>query len=213
MNAPAVRLLASVLALALGVAAVLVVAAHADGDPASDFLLSQASFLSPYDGHVQKSEADRLNAMLESAKKQGFPLKVAVIVTRYDLGAVPILFKKPQTYAKFLAEEDYFIWKNELLVVMPNGYGIYRAKGTPPADTVVIAKLPKVNTTDGTQLVQAAQQAVAALARQRGIKLSTSGGSSGGTSVWVARGEIAAGVVVLGLLALAGRWVWRRSRA
>jgi hypothetical protein len=212
MNAPAVRLLAAVVALTLGIAAVGVVVAHADGDPASDFLLSQQSFLSPYDGHVQKSEADRLNAMLASASKQGFPLKVAVIATRYDLGAVPILFRKPQTYAKFLAEEDYFIWKNELLVVMPNGYGIYRAKGTPPADKVVIAKLPKVSTTDGTKLVQAAQQAVAALAQRRGITLATSGGSSGGPSVWVERGEIAAGVVVLGLLALGGRWVWRRRR-
>ena len=187
-------------------------AALADGDPASDFLLSQQSFLSPYDGHVKRSEADRLNSMLESARKQGFPLKVAVIATRYDLGAVPILFGKPQTYAKFLAEEDYFIWKNELLVVMPNGYGIYRAKGTPPADKVAIAKLPEVSTTDGTQLVQAAQQAVAALAKRRGITLSTSGAPSGGTSVWVERGEIAAGVVVLGLLALGGRWVWRRRR-
>ena len=193
--------------------AFLAPAALADGDPASDFLLSQSSFLSPYDGKIPTAQQKRIEAMLQSAKAQGFPLKLAVISTRYDLGAVPILYKKPQTYAKFLAEEDYFIWKNELLVVMPNGYGIYRAKGTPPADTVVIAKLPKVNTTDGTQLVQAAQQAVAALARQRGITLSTSGGSSGGTSVWVERGEIAAGVVVLGLLALGGRWVWRRSRA
>ena len=209
MNAPAVRLLASVLALALGVAAVLVVAAHADGDPASDFLLSQASFLSPYDGHVQKSEADRLNAMLESAKKQGFPLKVAVIVTRYDLGAVPILFKKPQTYAKFLAQEDYYFWKDELLVVMPNGYGLYKLKNLPPGDTTAIAKLPKLDTTSGPALGDAAERAITALAARRGLTLST-GSSSSGTSIWVERGEIAGGAIVICLLAVGGVFVWRR---
>jgi hypothetical protein len=183
-------------------------AAFADGDPASDYLISQPAFTS-YDGHVSKSEAARLTAMLLDAKKKGFPLKVAVIVSRYDMGAVPILFKRPQTYAKFLAQEDYYIWKDELLVVMPNGYGLYKAKNLPAADKAVIARLPKLSTTDGTALVVAAQRAVTALADRRGIKLSSSGSSSG-SSVWVERGEIAGAVVVLGLLALGGRWLWRR---
>ncbi len=74
--------------------------------------------------------------MLASAKKQGFPLRVAVIATRYDLGSVPILFKKPQLYAKFLSEEDFYYWRAELLVVMPNGYGLYKAAKLPGADKV-----------------------------------------------------------------------------
>ena len=106
-------------------------AARADGDPASDYLLAGLSFLSPYDGHIPAADQKKLNAMLASAKKQGFPLKVAVIVTPYDLGAVPILFNAPQSYAKFLADEDFYYWKDELLVVMPNGYGIYKAKSLP----------------------------------------------------------------------------------
>ncbi len=172
----------------LALAAAAAPAALADGDPASDFLLSQRSFLSNYDGHVSSSEAGKLNAMLESAQKQGFPLRVAVIVSRYDLGAVPILFNKPQTYAKFLAEEDFYFWKDELLVVMPSGYGLYKAKNLPPADTAVIAKLPRVTGKSGDELTRAAQTAVAALAARRGLHLSTSSGSSGGSSVWVERG-------------------------
>jgi len=198
--------------LVVALAALAVPAALADGDPASDFLLSQRTFLSPYDGHVASSEQQKIVAMLQSAARQGFPLRLAVVVSRYDLGAVPILFKKPQTYAKFLSEEDFYFWKDELLVVMPNGYGLYKAKNLPPQDKAVIAKLPPVNTNDGTALVQAAERAVTALAARRGLSLSSSSGSSG-SSVWVERGQIAVGVVVLGVLAFLGRWLWRRRRA
>ena len=86
-------------------------AALAYGDPASDFLLSQSTFLSPFDGHVSAAESTRLVALLAQAAKKGFKLKVAVIVTAYDLGSVPILFRRPQTYARFLGEEDFYYWK------------------------------------------------------------------------------------------------------
>jgi hypothetical protein len=212
------RLLAAVCALAAGVAAVVIIAllaapiARADGDPASDWLLSQPAFTS-YDKSVSKSEAAKLVAMLTDAKKKGFPLKVAVIVSPYDLGAVPVLYKRPQTYAKFLGQEIYFVTKDELLVVMPNGYGIYKAQGLPAADKALVAGLPKLDTSNGTALVQAAQQAVQKLAARRGIALSASSASSGGSSVWVERGEIAGAVVVIGLLTLGGRWIWRRRHA
>jgi len=32
-------------------------------------------------------------------------------------------WKKPQDYAKFLAEELAFVYDKRLLVIMPNGYG------------------------------------------------------------------------------------------
>ncbi len=159
------RLLASFAALAAGIAAVVIVAlllaplARADGDPASDWLLTQPAFTS-YDKSVSKAEAAKLVAMLTDAKAKGFPLKVAVIVSPYDLGAVPVLYKRPQTYAKFLGQEIYFVTKDELLVVMPNGYGIYKARGLPTADKSLVAALPKLDTTNGTALLQAAQQAV-----------------------------------------------------
>jgi thiol-disulfide isomerase/thioredoxin len=206
----AVAALRRVCPLAVVVAALAVLApvALADGDPASDFLLSQSSFLSPYDGKIPASQQERIEAMLQSAKKQGFPLKLAVIVTRYDLGAVPILYRKP-TYAKFLAQEDFYFWKDGLLVVMPNGYGLYKLKGLPPADKALIAKLPKLDTTDGPALATAAEQAITALAARRGLTLATGTGSNG-TSVWVERGEIAGGALRFAPRALADL-LWRRE--
>jgi hypothetical protein len=197
------------LVAALVALAFLAPAALADGDPASDFLLSQASFLSPYDGKIATSQQKRIETMLQSAKEQGFPLKLAVIATPYDLGAVPILYKKPQTYAKFLAQEDYYFWKDELLVVMPNGYGLYKLKNLPPEDKAVLAKLPKVDTTNGPALGDAAERAITALAARRGLTLSTGSGASG-TSVWVERGEIAGGAILICLLAAGGVFLWRR---
>ena len=167
------------LAAVIAVVLVLAPAARADGDPASDYLLSGSSFLSPYDGHISSAQQKRIDAMLQSAKAQGFPLKLAVVVTRYDLGAVPILYRKPQTYAKFLAQEDFYFWKDELLVVMPNGYGLYKAKNLPPEDKAVLAKLPKLDTTDGPALADAAERAITALAARRGLTLSTGSGSGG----------------------------------
>jgi hypothetical protein len=189
--------------------AFLAPAALADGDPASDFLLSQPSFLSPYDGKIPTAQQKRIEAMLQSAKAQGFPLKLAVIATRYDLGAVPILYKKPQTYAKFLAQEDYYFWKDELLVVMPNGYGLYKLKNLPAEDKAVLAKLPKFDTTNGPALADAAERAITALVARRGLTLATGTGSSG-ASVWAERGEIVGGAVVICLLAAGGVFLWRR---
>ena len=117
--------------------------------------------------------------MLASAKTKGFPLKVAVIVTPYDLGSVPILFDKPQIYAKFLGEEDYYYWKDELLVVMPNGYGIYKASDLPAADKAAIAALPKLDTESGTALGLAAETAVRALAAKHDITLERGGSRLG----------------------------------
>ena len=197
-------LLAAVVALAF-----LAPAALADGDPASDYLLSQSSFLSPFDGHIPAAQQKRIVAMLQSAKEQGFPLKLALISTRYDLGAVPILYKKPQTYAKFLAQEDYYFWKDELLVVMPNGYGLYKLKHLPREDKAVLAKLPRFDSTNGPALADAAERAITALAARRGLTLSTGSGSSG-TSVWAERAEIAGGAIVICVLAAGGVFLWRR---
>ena len=189
------------------------VPARADGDPASDFLLSQSTFLSPFDGHLSSSASTRLVRLLADAKTKGFPIKVAVIVTRYDLGSVPILFKRPKQYAKFLGQEDYYYWKDELLVVMPNGYGLYKAADLPAADQEAIDALPAPKPTDGNGLVAAAERAVTALAERRGIKLEPVSSVSGGSSVMSDRVKIAVAVLVAGLLGLAARFAFRRRRA
>jgi hypothetical protein len=144
-------------------------------------------------------------------------LKVAVIVTRYDLGAVTTLFDQPEKYARFLGEEDYYYWHDELLVVMPNGYGIYKAKNLPAADRAVIAKLPPPTSkasaaSTGEQLVASARHAVRALAARRGITLSDTSSSGGGSSTTRDRLLIVGGAIVVVLLGLGWRFGWRRWR-
>ena len=206
---PILVLLAGLLAaLALGAAS-----ARADGDPASDFLLGQSTYLSPYDGHVSKTEAVRLVQMLAQLRKKGFPLKVAVIVTRYDLGAVPILFGDPKKYAKFLGEEDYYYWKDELLVVMPAGYGIYKAKKLPTADRAAIDALPAPTSKAGTDLVVDAEQAVRTLARLHGIKLAEFVPPRTGSGANHDRLVIGAGILVIAAIAIGSWFVFRRRKA
>ena len=206
------RLAARALTLALAAAlAVAVQGARADGDPASDYLLSGPSFLSPYDGHVPAAAQNTINTMLAAAKARGFPLRLALIATPYDLGSVPILFGKPQLYAKFLGEEDYYYWKDELLVVMPNGYGIFKASDLPAADRAAIAALPRLHTASGAALGQAAETAVRALAAKHNITLA--GGtpaSAGSSSAWSDRAEIVGAALVICALGFAGYALARR---
>ena len=97
-------------ALVVCVASVAAVTARADGDPASDFLLSQDTFV-PFDAKIPKDQSEQLNAIVAEAKKRGVKLKVALIVKRFDLGAVPSLWLKPETYARFLGQELFFLYK------------------------------------------------------------------------------------------------------
>jgi hypothetical protein len=200
-----------VLAL-VAVTCTAVPAAHADGDPASDYLISQQSF-APFGNGTSTKKAGELERLLLDAKRQGFPLKVAVIASPYDLGSVPSLFRQPKRYARFLGQEDFYFFKNELLVVMPNGYGLYKAKtGVPPGDEAVIAKLPPPNTARGDALIDAAEHAAQALAERRGLKLSAAGQSTGGSSANRDRVKIVLGVLVAAAVALGVRLVLRRRR-
>jgi len=125
----------------VALAAAVVPVALADGDPASDYLISQQSFL-PISENVSLSLEGEFTRLVDDAKQKGFPLKVAVIAKPVDLGAVPSLFGKPETYASFLGQEDYYFFKDELLVVMPQGYGLFKAKtGVPAGDRRAIAAL------------------------------------------------------------------------
>ena len=70
------------------------------------------------DGQLEKS----LAATAQQVTDAGLPIKVAVIGNKTDLGAVPQLWAKPQTYARFLGAELRFVYKDTLLVVMPQGF-------------------------------------------------------------------------------------------
>jgi hypothetical protein len=182
--------------------------AVADGDPASDYLITQPAFL-PFDAHVDKASANELARLLAASKKAGLEIRVAVISSKIDLGAVPILYRRPQTYARFLGQELYYWYKHELLVVMPNGYGVYRHGVVPPADRAAVAKLAPPGTTSGTTLVDAANRAVRALAAKHAVELpsatATAGSSSGPNWLLVTAGVLAGALLVGGLVYLQRR--------
>jgi hypothetical protein len=196
------------LALAFVAFAVSVSVALADGDPASDYLISQQVFL-PFQTKVSTSAANELTGLLADSKQKGFPLKVAVIADRYDLGSVPSLFGKPQQYASFLGQEDYYFFKAELLVVMPGGYGLYKYRGLPAADKAAVKSLAPPGSASGDVLVAAATHAVRVLAAHHGVMLAVapSGSSSSRTRDRI---EIVAGVVGLCVLAIGVRLLVRR---
>jgi hypothetical protein len=192
-----------VLLLALSAAA-----AQADGDPASDWLYTQKVFV-PFDVKASKASQEQLTATVQGAWKQQFPIKVAVIGNAYDLGAVPSLWRKPQTYASFLGAELVFLYKQRLLVVMPNGFGFYwHGHSTTAAD----AALKRVEIAPGPDgLVHAARDAVAKLASESGVTIEATKPPADHTNR--DRVIIVVAAIALIALAVAGRFALRRGRS
>jgi len=110
-------LVIAMLALALAPAVAL-----ADGDPASDVLLGQSVFL-PY-SPISQTIQRRLYSVCDAARHAGYPVRIALIAARSDLGVVPALFGKPQAYARFLSSELSGVVNGPVLVVMPDGFGL-----------------------------------------------------------------------------------------
>jgi hypothetical protein len=155
--------------------------ALADADPASDVLLGVSVFY-PYSPPVSQSVQKQLNAQAAAAARAHFPIKVAIIASPVDLGALPDLFGKPQQYASFLDQEISFNTKQPLLVVMPAGYG---TAGLPPAATAAARSLPSPGH-DSAQLAASVLAAVPKLAAAAGHPIAnvtaTPRGGSGGSS-------------------------------
>jgi hypothetical protein len=182
--------------------------ARANGDPASDYLLTQKAYL-PFTTKLDQSAAKRLNTLLANAAKEGFPIRVAVILSPADLGTAFGLFGKPQKYAQFLGLELAFVYRERLLVVMPSGYG-YAVKGDPrPHADVVLEKLPAPGR-DATKEVDGAIVAVRRLAAASGHKLVAPKG--GGSSASRDRLVIAAAATA-GIAAVAAFVLYRRSKS
>jgi len=181
--------------------------AHANGDPASDFLLSQDTFL-PVDAKIPKDELERLDALVRDANEKGVPIKLAVIASRADLGAVPSLWRKPQTYARFLGQEIFFVYKDRLVIVMPNGYGVARGGVPQPAEQRVVDALPKPGER-GVALAAAATRAVQRLAARKGVQVEAAQSDSSETRDRIL---IASGAALLLALVAGGVFVGRRLR-
>jgi hypothetical protein len=157
-------------ALAIMIAAVLsealAPAARADGDPASDVLLSQPLFL-PQDAGVSATQQTQLAALLAAAGRNGYRLRVAVIARPADLGSVTALWHQPQNYARFLGQELSLNYNGPLLVLMPNGYGLYRPGGPNARERSALTVLP----TPGRDLATSALTAIQRLAAASGHTL------------------------------------------
>ncbi|HWK25930.1 MAG TPA: hypothetical protein VNS09_05165 [Solirubrobacter sp.] len=120
-------------AAALCLLVVLLVAAtggvaRADGDPASDVLIKEKVFY-PYQVKLPRESSAKLEQTIASLRKKGYPVRVALIANDFDLGSAGMLYRKPQVYAQFLAQELAQFHTEWVLIVMPNGYGIYRCVG------------------------------------------------------------------------------------
>jgi hypothetical protein len=199
------------LAVALLVLGATARIALANGDPASDVLLAQNAFF-PYQPPVQPQLEADMNRSLEAASRAGMPLKVAIIGSPEDLGAVPEFFGHPQSYSKFLDREISFNHPQPLLVVMPTGYGL---ANTGPASAL------SGFTVDGNHgshgLTRSAILAVVALARANGHPISTpaipsSSSSQGGVPVGALFAIPAALLLGVGILLLrSGRTTKRRA--
>ena len=173
-----------------------------DADPASDVLLLQNTFV-PGSPLPSGAFSEQLRGVTERAHKAGFALRVAVIGSPSDLGAIPGMFGHPQRYAGFLGTElTAGKLTVALLVVMPAGFGSFelpaagalRALRAPPADS------------DG--LVRAAIEAIEKLSAAEGhpVKAPPAKGGGGGAPTALVF------VVPVILLALAGLAVSRRAR-
>ena len=194
--------------LIAAVAALLAVPpAQANGDPASDVLITQQVFI-PFEAPISTSAKDELIKTVAAANERGYKIRVAVIAFTGDLGTAVSLWRHPQSYSKFLGSELAFVYSNRLLISMPSGFGFYRGRKPVAKEQAVVVKIPPGKTP--TELTESTTKAVRALAAADGVILPKV--SSGGGHDWRDR-LIIAGVALLGLLVIfvPARWL-RRDR-
>jgi hypothetical protein len=139
------------------VAVLIVPAAHADGDPASDTLLEQSVYF-PYAAPSQPAQA-ALQRVVDGVYQHGNRIRVALIYDQTDLGAVPSLFGHPADYARFLGIELGLWYVGPVLVVMPAGLGIYDGGRSTAAEEAVLRSL-RVEASSPDGLTRSATTAV-----------------------------------------------------
>lgn len=188
-------------------------AALADGDPASDVLITDDIFL-PYEAPSADPVA-KLRRVVEAARAGGRPVRVAVIHSPRDLGAVANLYGHPQEYANLLASElqnpvepGAEGHREGLLVVMAAGYA---TKNVPAGADRMLRGVELPSDADPDTLVGAAGWAVQELARAGGRPIreefpKPEGEDGGG-------GALVTILVVVALLAIVGVLVAVRMRS
>lgn len=163
-----VRVRLAVISVILAFAALTAApAALADGDPASDVLVS-FTYFDPIDLSLPPATTAELSAVLGASARAGFPIRVALVASQGDLGTVTSLWRQPGKYADYLDLELSNLFAGQVLVVMPNGFGLHGPSSGPdavgPKELAVRALAPG----GGVQLADAALSAVPRLAAAAG---------------------------------------------
>lgn len=169
--------------------------ARADADPPSDYLYGDLNDLYlPLERPTPRAEKVRLLRLLKRARAMGHPYKLAIVATRFDLGAVPVYIDKPQAYAKFLYGEIGFNLAQQdatLVVVLPTGMSV--AGRDAAVGKAALARLRVPPNASTTVLAQTAAKAVQAVAAANGHpialaparKAGAGGGGGLGWSWWI----------------------------
>ena len=207
------RSTAAVLAAVAAAGLVFASVAGADGDPGSDVLVYQDLFAGS-DAGLSVQQQLRLGGLLKTAARAGFPVRVAVIASPFDLGAVTALWRNPRGYARFLGLELSLAYKQRLLVVMPNGFGFNWPGHSTASAYRLVGGIPIH--AGGSGLFGATEAAVTRLASASGVKLpvaasssnasvpsSGAGSAGGGTVASGHETENVLGIVVLALVGVA----------
>ncbi len=171
----------------------------ADGDPASDVLVAQPLFL-PQDAGLTADQQAQLGALLSAARRSGYPLRVAIIASPADLGSITELWRQPESYARFLGQELALVYHGTLLVVMPNGYGLYGPGSRAQTQRPALAQ--PGSATVGPGLGTSAISAVTRLAAAAGhpLHVSTVSAAAAATQTdYVAVAAFAVGAVLIAL--------------
>ena len=189
--------------------------ARADGDPASDYLVSNQVFLTSASGVVSPAQRELLS-VVRDANRAGFSIRVAIVSSEYDLGSITALWRRPDLYARFLGQELESVYRQRLLVVMPNGFGFNWPGHSAASAYAQLAATQTGGSPD--RLAGAAQVAVRRLAKASGVKVGpvSSGagrGRSGGSNTAGILGGAIGAIVVLGALGAIVRRARRRPRA
>ena len=195
------------LVVAAAAALVAVPLARANGDPASDTLITNQVYIGP-EVPISNSDRDALTKTVAAANERGYPIRVALIPFTSDLGTAVSLWGHPQDYAKFLGSELAFVYTKPLLIAMPSGFGVYHRNKAVAKEQRVLARLRPGKTP--TAVAQQTTKAVRALAAQQGIDLPAVKEKSTATRdrLLIA----AAGVLFLVIVLVPGRRL-RRSRS
>jgi hypothetical protein len=170
-----VRVAGIVLGLCLyGAAAGPVPGARADGDPASD-VLQLTPLYTPLSQRVSRPVLEHLQGTIQAANAAGFKIRVALILDRTDLGAVPQLFGHPDAYVDLLAAELHFAWKGGVVAVQPAGVGVRNVTPLAAAERLV-SHIQVATPASSDNLARAATTAVQELAAAAGYVIGSGAG-------------------------------------